>query len=68
MLNESKYQSHVRVRVRVPVWVVRLVSGFASGSCPVRVWVSVRVRVWFAAGFVSGFVSASCLVRGWVRV
>ena len=52
----------VRVCVRV-----RFVSGFAvrvrvhvqfvSGSCPVRVWVSVRLHVWFAN------VSGSCLVR-----
>ena len=44
-----------------------------SASCLVRVWVRVRVRVWFAFGFVSGlsgscpvrvrFVSGSCLVR-----
>ena len=41
-------------------WVrVRFVSGFVFGSCPVRVWVCVRVRVWFATGF--GFVSGSCL-------
>ena len=80
LLNEIKYQSHVRVRVR-----------FRSGSCPVRV----RVRVWFVSGsclvrvrFVSGFVfglvsgfasvsrpgscprfvSGSCLVCVWVRV
>ena len=73
MLNEVRYQSHVRVRVRFmsdsgPVRV-RFVSGFVSGSCPVRVWdggwVSVRVRVGCATRFWSGFVSGSCLVRVW---
>ena len=62
LLNETKYQSHVRVRVRFRSGACRV-----HGSCPVRVWVRVwiivRVCVWFATGFVSGFVSGSCLLR-----
>ena len=79
LLNETKYQSHVRVRVRFRSGVCRV-----HGSCPVRVWVRVwiivRVCVWFATGFVSvscpvrvrvrvrfvsGFVSGSCLASVW---
>ena len=39
-------------------------SGFVSGSGPVRL----RVRVWFATGLVSVFVSGSCPGSGPVRV
>ena len=52
------------------------VSGLVSGTCPVRVWVSVwvrvwvsaRVRVWFRDRVRVRFVSGSCLGRVWVRV
>ena len=55
LLNESKYQSHVRVSVRFRSGSCLGSCPVVSGSCPgsrvVRVW----VRVWFASG--------SCLVR-----
>ena len=56
-----------REAVRV---LVRSVSGICLGSCPGSHLVCVRVRIWFASGFVSGsctvrvrFVSGSCPVR-----
>ena len=64
LLNEGKYQSHVRVRV----WV-RFCS--CLGQCPASRLVRIRV----VSGFVPGsclvcvrFVSVSCLVRIWIRV
>ena len=73
LLNGAKYQSHVRVRVRFRSGSV---SGSVSGSCPVRGWVSVRVRdrvrvrvrVCLVSGFVFGSCLGSCLVRIWVCV
>ena len=57
LLNETKYQSHVRVRDR-----------FRSGWCPGSRFVSVcvRVRVRFVSRFVFGSCPGSRLVR--VRV
>ena len=65
LLNETKYQSHVRVRVRFRSGVCRV-----HGSCPVRV----RFVSGFVSGLSSGFASGSrrglcpgsCPVRVWL--
>ena len=50
---------------------IAILVGFLSSSClgspvrEIRVWVSIRVHVWFATKFVSGFVSVQCRVRVW---
>ena len=57
LLHETKYQSHVRIRIRGFVSGSR--PGWCLGSCPG----SGPVRVWLVSGFVSGACQVSVCVR-----
>ena len=62
LLNETKYQSHVRVRVRVR----GLCPGSCLGQCPGSCLVSAWVRHLVCVRYVSG--SNRVWVRVWVRI